>query len=100
MKARLIDTGLHANRQFRLKTVDEYYLNSPFHFHEACEIVLIEEGYGKRIVGDHIDDFEKGDLVLMGPNLPHIWQNDNVYFQKRKTMRVKATVLYFDPSLV
>lgn len=100
MKARLIDTGLDANRQFRVKHVDEYFLNSPFHFHESCEIVLIEEGYGKRIVGDHIDDFDKGDLVFMGPNLPHIWQNDNVYFQKRKDLRVKATVLYFEPAMV
>lgn len=100
MKARLIDTGLGVNRQFRVKQVDEYFLNSPFHFHESCEIVLIEEGYGKRIVGDHIDDFDKGDLVLMGPNLPHIWQNDNLYFQKRKDLRVKATVLYFEPAMV
>ncbi|HEY9256621.1 AraC family transcriptional regulator [Chitinophaga sp.] len=100
MKARLIDTGLDANRQFRVKHVDEYFLNSPFHFHESCEIVLIEEGYGKRIVGDHIDDFDKGDLVFMGPNLPHIWQNDNLYFQKRKDLRVKATVLYFEPAMV
>lgn len=100
MKARLMDTGLDANRQFRVKQVDEHFLNSPFHFHESCEIVLIEEGYGKRIVGDHIDDFDKGDLVLMGPNLPHIWQNDNIYFQKRKDLRVKATVLYFEPAMV
>jgi len=100
MKARLMDTGLDANRQFRVKHVDEHFLNAPFHFHESCEIVLIEEGYGKRIVGDHIDDFDKGDLVLMGPNLPHIWQNDNIYFQKRKDLRVKATVLYFEPAMV
>lgn len=100
MKARLMDTGLDANRQFRVKHVDEHFLNSPFHFHESCEIVLIEEGYGKRIVGDHIDDFDTGDLVLMGPNLPHIWQNDNIYFQKRKDLRVKATVLYFEPAMV
>lgn len=100
MKARLIDTGLDANRQFRVKYVDEYFLNAPFHFHESCEIVLIEEGYGKRIVGDHIEDFDKGDLVFMGPNLPHIWQNDNLYFQKRKDLRVKATVLYFEPAMV
>ncbi|WP_160714981.1 AraC family transcriptional regulator [Chitinophaga solisilvae] len=100
MKARLMDTGLHASRQFRVKQVDEYFLNSPFHFHDTCEIVLIEEGYGKRIVGDHIAEFEQGDLVMMGPDLPHIWQNDSIYFQQRKHLRVKATVLYFDPSMV
>ncbi len=100
MKARLIETGLDANRQFRVKQVDEYFLNSPFHFHDTCEIVLIEEGYGKRIVGDHIDDFDKGDMVMMGPNLPHIWQTDNAFYHRRKDLRVKATVLYFAPAMV
>lgn len=100
MKARLIDTGLDASRQFRVKEVDEYFLNSPFHFHDTCEIVLIEEGYGKRIVGDHIEEFEEGDMVLMGPNLPHIWQTDNVFYHKRRDLRVKATVIYFAPELV
>ncbi|WP_341840704.1 AraC family transcriptional regulator [Chitinophaga caseinilytica] len=100
MKARLIETGLDANRQFRVKQVDEYFLNSPFHFHDTCEIVLIEEGYGKRIVGDHIDDFDQGDMVMMGPNLPHIWQTDNAFYHRRKNLRVKATVLYFAPAMV
>lgn len=95
-----MDTGLSADRQLRVKYVDKSYLDSHFHFHDACEMVLIEEGYGKRIVGDHVDDFEEGDLVLMGPNLPHIWQNDNVFFQQHRHLRVKATVLYFAPSMV
>ena len=100
MKARLMDTGLGVDRQFRVKHVDKSYLDSHFHFHDACEMVLIEEGYGKRIVGDHVDDFEENDLVLMGPNLPHIWQNDNIFFQQHRHLRVKATVLYFAPAMV
>lgn len=100
MKARLMDTGLHADKAFRVKYVDEFYLNSTFHFHNACEMVLIEEGYGKRIVGDHVEDFDSGDLVLMGPNLPHIWQTDNVFLQKKKNVRVRSTVIYFAPAVV
>lgn len=100
MKARLIETGLDANRQFRVKQIDEHFLNSPFHFHDTCEIVLIDEGYGKRIVGDNIDDFDKGDMVMMGPNLPHIWQTDNAFYHRRRDLRVKATVLYFAPAMV
>ncbi len=100
MKARLMDTGLHAERQFRVKYVDKQFLDSHFHFHDACEIVLIEEGYGKRIVGDHVEEFEEGDLVLMGPNLPHIWRNDNEFFLEHNKLRVKATVIYFAPAMV
>jgi hypothetical protein len=28
------------------------------------------------MVGDHIGNFEDGDLVFMGPLLPHVWVND------------------------
>ncbi len=43
----------------------------PWHFHEEMELLYIRGGTGKRIVGNHISDFEKGELILMGPNLPH-----------------------------
>lgn len=100
MKARLIDPGLSAPKKVHIKNVDQFYLDAPFHFHDACEIVLIEESFGKRVVGDHIAGFTRGDLVLMGPNLPHIWQNDSVFFLKKKDYRVKATVIYFSPSFL
>lgn len=100
MKARLIDTGLNSLKTIRIKEVDQFYLDTPFHFHEACEIVLIKESYGKRVVGDNVANFNEGDLVLMGPNLPHIWQNDSIYFLKKKDYRVRAIVLYFSPSFL
>ncbi|WP_240315257.1 AraC family transcriptional regulator [Mucilaginibacter pineti] len=70
-------------------------LVSPFHFHNLCELVWIEKSHGKRIVGDHIDNFEDDDLVLMGPNLPHIWLNDKLFQQESAANIVKSTVIYF-----
>jgi len=42
-----------------------------WHYHPEVELVFIEEGYGNRYVGNHISQFEHGDLILMGPNIPH-----------------------------
>lgn len=42
-----------------------------WHFHPEYEIVYISSGRGKRHIGDHISYFEEGDLIFLGPDLPH-----------------------------
>jgi len=49
---------------------------TPWHHHPEYELVLVIRGKGKRMVGDHIDRFGKGDLVFLGPYLPHAWVID------------------------
>ncbi|MGQ8337454.1 AraC family transcriptional regulator [Sunxiuqinia sp. A32] len=44
------------------------------HSHKNYELNFILSGSGKRIVGNNISAFEKNDLVLMAPNLPHCWE--------------------------
>lgn len=55
-------------RKLPLKSVDN------IHSHNNFELNFITSGAGRRIVGDNISGFEKGDLVLMGPDLPHCWE--------------------------
>jgi AraC-like DNA-binding protein len=42
-----------------------------WHFHPELEIVFIKEGSGKRHIGNHISQYYNGDLIVVGPNLPH-----------------------------
>ncbi|SOD12094.1 AraC family transcriptional regulator [Pedobacter xixiisoli] len=54
----------------RVKTEFDF----PLHFHEEYELNLILNASGaKRIVGDHISVIDDVELVLVGPNLPHVW---------------------------
>lgn len=55
-------------RKLPLKSVDT------IHSHKNFELNFIASGSGRRIVGDNISRFEKGDLVLLGPDLPHCWE--------------------------
>ena len=45
--------------------------NAFWHFHPEYEIVYISNGRGKRHIGDHISYYEDGDLIFLGPDLPH-----------------------------
>jgi len=49
---------------------------STWHYHDTFEISFITEGAGKRIVADSIEEFQPGDLVFIGQNLPHVWIAD------------------------
>ena len=44
------------------------------HSHNNFELNYITSGSGKRIVGNSISSYGEGDLVLLGPNIPHCWE--------------------------
>lgn len=50
-----------------------------WHFHPEYEIVFISNGSGKRHVGDHISTYEHGDLIFLGPDLPHFGFTDDLF---------------------
>ena len=49
---------------------------SRWNYHPEYEVHLIRFGTGRYIVGDRIDVFSAGQLVLVGSNLPHHWISD------------------------
>ncbi len=63
-----------------------------WHWHPEYELTLILRGRGERYVGDHIEPFTEGDLVLIGGNLPHSWSAT-----VRRQRWCEAVVVQFDP---
>ena len=47
---------------------DRFY----WHHHPEYEIIYVKKGRGRRQIGTQIAPYEEGELVLMGPNLPHL----------------------------
>lgn len=67
----------------------------PWHYHPEYELVLITNSTGRRMVGDHIGYFDAGDLVFMGPKLPHVWMNDPQYLIGQEELPAEGIVIHF-----
>ncbi|TCC83743.1 AraC family transcriptional regulator [Pedobacter hiemivivus] len=51
----------------------------PLHYHEEMELNFISNACGaRRVVGDHIEEIGDIELVLIGSNLPHVWETHNL----------------------
>lgn len=46
------------------------------HQHEEIQVSFIVEGSGTLIVGDTINDYKKGDVLVIGANLPHVFKSE------------------------
>jgi AraC-like DNA-binding protein len=67
------------NHSFYVEQVKFQYFPNPLQFHPDIEILLVLHGTGTRLVGDSIDQFGPGDLVMIGKNVPHAWYSDEKY---------------------
>jgi len=54
---------------------DEIFYDK-LHQHEEIQLSLIVEGEGTLIVGDTINHYTKGDILVIGSNLPHVFKSD------------------------
>ena len=70
------------------------YTHQSWHFHEELEIAYIEHGCGTRFIGDSIQPYQEGDLVMLGSNLPHQWKS-NYPGDLKADYNSKSLAIYF-----
>jgi AraC-like DNA-binding protein len=70
-------TPLKENDCFLVFDRQRNVFDFPIHFHPEYEINFIKNAKGaKRIVGDHIGEIDNYELVMVGPNVYHGWENN------------------------
>ena len=92
MKAVLEKTPRVQWESFHCEVVRGTSYNATWHFHPEYQLTLVLESRGHRMVGDNITRLRRGDLVLVGANLPHVWHEENRAGQRGK---VHAIIVRF-----
>lgn len=77
------------------------FFSSEFHFHEECQLVYVIQSQGKRIIGDSIEPFASDEVVLLGPQIPHVWYNDKHYFEHQASeIHARSIALFFNEEKI
>ncbi len=73
----------------------------PLHYHAEVELNFISRGNGnKRIIGDHIGVIDDLELVLVGPYLPHYWDNYKCKNKRIREVTIQFSLDFFDQSFM
>ncbi|WP_221392593.1 AraC family transcriptional regulator [Dyadobacter sp. NIV53] len=97
IKALFENLNPQSNTSFLVNTFILDKFTVPYHFHPEFELTLIVNGNGKRYVGKNMEDFNSGDLVFLGSDLPHSWKSDEIALNKTP---VKSIVVQFEKSFL
>ncbi len=69
--ARLEDVTPDESRSFRVFEYKGPGFKRGWHYHPEVELIVFLESTGPLFVGDHIGTYGPGEVLLLGPNLPH-----------------------------
>ena len=76
MNPKFLNRSVDHNKSISVTRYQNKPLVNIWHYHEQVELVCIIKGYGTRFIGDNIKKYEPGDIVMIGENLPHMWQEE------------------------
>lgn len=100
MKNPLKKSRIPDSKVFVVQELIAPYFDKNWHFHPEYQLVVILKGRGTRYIGDHIKPFKEGDMVMTGPNLPHVWRSDNAYFDPANELDTHLIVAYFPENFL
>ena len=95
MKPHLLKVLQNPLSSFNVRQDKVPYINNRWHYHAEAELIHFKKGNGTQFIGDHIQNFQDGDVVLVGSNLPHYWRFDDIYFKKDPEICADVRVAHF-----
>lgn len=100
MKEFLEQIKLNPEESFYIGIFQDHIDKSRWHYHQEFELSFITEGSGKRIVGDSIESFHPGDLIFIGPRIPHVWFSLETPRRQHSGRTLESVYLLFNQEVL
>ncbi len=92
---------------YKIFRINKPKLNSYWHYHSEIEIVYVVKGNGLWMIGNNIRRFRKGELLIIGQNIPHNFISDKdaldneieticIQFSRKQIEQLPESILYND----
>ena len=73
----------------------------PLHYHEEFELNFIQNAkHARRVIGDHIEEIDELELVLVGSNLQHAWFTHSCKSNEIREITIQFHKDLFDEKLL
>jgi AraC-like DNA-binding protein len=100
VKELLEEIKLNPEESFFIGIFQDHIDQSAWHYHQEFELSFITEGEGKRIVGDSMEEFHPGDLIFIGPRIPHVWFSDIQNPNQHSGRTLESVYLLFNQDIL
>jgi AraC-like DNA-binding protein len=100
MKELLEQIKLNPEESFYIGIFQDHIDQSAWHYHQEFELSFITEGTGRRIVGDSVEAFCPGDLIFIGPRIPHVWFSDTPSLKQHSGRTLESVYLLFNSRIL
>lgn len=82
-------------QSFEMRSVKVPHTYDRWHHHVELEFMHILKGSGTRYIGDSIEGFIDGDMILVGPHLAHFWRSDDMYYEPHNKLSTELILIHF-----
>ena len=100
MQELLEQIKLNPNESFYIGIFQDHIDKSRWHYHQEFELSFITEGSGSRIVGDSVEEFHPGDLIFIGPRIPHVWFSEAPVLNQHSGRTLESVYLLFNQEIL
>ena len=100
MQELLEQIKLNPNESFFIGIFQDHIDQSRWHYHQEYELSFITEGSGSRIVGDSVEEFHPGDLIFIGPRIPHVWFSASPALNQHSGRTLESVYLLFNQDIL